>query len=153
MSRRTIALTVLTAGIAAASLTACGDGDDAAPVSDAETAADTASPGDVVPYGPVDPETPAALAQDESITVIDVRTPEEYAEGHIVGASLLDFYEPTFADQLAELERDGTYLLYCRSGNRSGQAASIMSGLGFEQVYDLQGGVIAYGSAGLPLEN
>ena len=160
MSRSTITRTVLTAltvGVAAVGLTACGDSDDTAPVAEAASLDENAPDGDgaveAVPFGPVDPATAASLAQDESITVIDVRTPEEYAEGHIEGATLLDFYEPTFADQLAELERDGTYLLYCRSGNRSGQAASMMSELGFDQVYDLQGGVVAYGSAGLPLEN
>ena len=159
MSRRTIALTVLTVGVAAGALTACSDGDeDATPVAEASSSDGDASSGetengDAVPFGLVDPATAAALAQDESITVIDVRTPEEYSEGHIEGATLLDFYEPTFADQLAELERDGAYLLYCRSGNRSGQAASIMSELGFDQVYDMRGGVVAYDSAGLPLEN
>lgn len=159
MPRPTFTRTVLTVGIAAATLAACsGDDDGAAPVAEAAASAEESPSGeapsaDPVPFGLVDPATAAALAQDESITVIDVRTPEEYAEGHIDGATLLDFYEPTFADQLAELERDGTYLLYCRSGNRSGQAASIMSSLGFEQVYDVQGGVIAYDAAGLPLEN
>ena len=154
MPRRIRVLTVLTVGITAAALTACGSSDDdAAPVAEAASSDGDAATDDAVPFGPVDPATGARLAQDESITVIDVRTPEEFAEGHIDGATLLDFYEPTFADQLAELERDGTYLLYCRSGNRSGQAASIMNRLGFEQVYDMQGGVIAYDAAGLPLEN
>lgn len=157
MTRRTIALTVLTAGIAAATLSACGGDDDATPVAEAAATADDTASDDIetgaVPFGPVDPATAAALAQDDAITVIDVRTPEEFAEGHIAGATLIDFYGPTFADQLAELERDGSYLLYCRSDNRSGQAASIMADLGFDQVYDMQGGIVAYEAAGLPLEN
>ncbi|TDT16140.1 rhodanese-related sulfurtransferase [Ilumatobacter fluminis] len=159
MSRTTTLSTVLAAGIAVVGLAACGGGDDT-PVAEAAAEAPDGSPGgdavaggDPVPFGLVDPATAASLAQDDTITVIDVRTPEEYAEGHIEGATLFDFYEPTFADQLAELDRNGTYLLYCRSGNRSGQAASIMSELGFDQVYDAQGGVIAYEAAGLPLEN
>ena len=155
MSRRTTAIGVLTAAIAVASLAACSSDDDAAPTEATETAEEVGGADDAVavPFGLVEPATAAALAQDDSITVIDVRTPEEYADGHIEGATLIDFYEPTFAEQLAELERDGTYLLYCRSGNRSGQAASIMDELGFDQVYDMRGGVVAYGSAGLPLEN
>lgn len=157
MSRSTIARTASIAAVAIAGLNACGSDDDTAPVAEAAEAPAESAAGDdsdvTGPYGLVDPATAAALAQDDAITVIDVRTPEEYAQGHIDGATLLDFYEPTFADQLAELDRDGTYLLYCRSGNRSGQAASIMSELGFDQVYDAQGGVIAYEAAGLPLEN
>lgn len=155
MSRRSIALTAVITATAVAGLAACGgddDGGEAAPIAETGDPSDAAAVAGAVPYGPVDPVTAATLAENDSITVIDVRTPEEYAEGHLAGATLLDFYEPTFAEQLAELERDGTYLLYCRSGNRSGQAASIMADLGFEQVYDLQGGVVAYGSAGLPLD-
>lgn len=49
------------------------------------------------------------------------------------------------------LDPDDTYLLYCRSGNRSGQTAALMQQLGFENVYDMDGGVVAYGEQGLPL--
>ncbi len=64
---------------------------------------------------------------------------------------MIDFYEPGFADEIAALDPEGEYLLYCRSGNRSGQTAALMAELGFEQVWDLDGGVIAYGAAGLDL--
>ena len=53
--------------------------------------------------------------------------------------------------ELAELDPDETYLVYCRSGNRSGQTTALLDELGFEQVYDLDGGVLAWQSAGLPL--
>lgn len=151
MSHRTI-MTTTVAGAAVLLLSACGGSDttDSPVVAADDAAADFES--SAVPFGPVGPAAAAALAADDAITVIDVRTPEEFSDGHLADAVLIDFYDASFADQLAELDRDGTYLLYCRSGNRSGQAASIMGDLGFEQVYDLQGGVIAYDAAGLPLE-
>lgn len=85
------------------------------------------------------------------LVILDVRTPEEYDEGHLDGAIMIDFYEEDFADQLAGLDPDVPYLLYCRSGNRSGQTAALMKELGFADVADVDGGVIAWGDAGLPL--
>jgi len=95
-------------------------------------------------YGSIDAAQVAALSAD-GVTVIDVRTPEEYAEGHVEGAELIDFYEPTFAERIAELDRDREYIVYCRSGNRSGQAVDLMEQLGFGRVWELDGGVLAIG--------
>jgi phage shock protein E len=89
-------------------------------------------------------DEPTLLAADEAVTVlaeddvevIDVRTPEEYEEGHVIGAMLIDFQSDDVEQQLDELERDQTYVLYCRTGNRSGQAAELMDELGFTDVYD-----------------
>ncbi|MEO1059804.1 MAG: rhodanese-like domain-containing protein [Actinomycetota bacterium] len=86
----------------------------------------------------------------EGLVVLDVRTPEEFAEGHLEGAVMIDFYEADFADQIAELDPDVPYLLYCRSGNRSGQTAALMQELGFSDVADVDGGIIAWTDAGLP---
>ena len=85
------------------------------------------------------------------LVILDVRTPEEFDAGHLDGAIMLDFYEPDFADRLAELDPDVPYLLYCRSGNRSGQTAAILKDLGFSDVADVDGGVVAWADAGLPL--
>lgn len=87
------------------------------------------------------------------LVVLDVRTSEEFAEGHIEGAVMLDFYDPAFADQLAELDPDVPYLLYCRSGNRSGQTAEVMEQLGFTDVADVDGGIVAWSDAGQPITN
>lgn len=87
----------------------------------------------------------------EDLIVLDVRTAEEFAEGHLPGAIMVDFYADDFSDQLAELDPDAPYLLYCRSGNRSGQTQAIMRELGFTDVADVDGGVIAWAEAGLPL--
>lgn len=87
----------------------------------------------------------------DNLVILDVRTPEEFAEGHIEGATMIDFYRDDFADQIAELDPDVPYLLYCRSGNRSGQTAALMERLGFADVADVDGGVLSWGEAGLPL--
>lgn len=130
----------------------CGGDDVATPVVEAADApADTDTDSDTagVPFGLVTAEAAAALATS-GVTVLDVRTPEEFAEGHLDGAQLIDFYSSTFADQIAALDPDEEYLVYCRSGNRSGQTVALMRELGIDQVWDLDGGVIAYGAAGLP---
>ena len=153
--RRRRVRSLLVVGAVAATLTACGGDDDAGttPVAATqdETASETVSDAATPAYGLVSPEQAAELATDPNIMVIDVRTPEEYAEGHIEGATLVDFSAPDFADRVAELDPDQDYLVYCRSGNRSGQAVAVMSGLGFERIYDMDGGTVAYTAAGLPL--
>jgi len=85
------------------------------------------------------------------LVVLDVRTPEEFASGHLAGAAGLDFYAATFADDLSALDREVPYLLYCRSGNRSGQAREMMRSLGFAEVHEIAGGINAWVEAGLPV--
>ena len=89
----------------------------------------------------------ALLAQNERV-VLDVRTAKEYDEGHIAGSKNLDFYSQTFADELDALDKHTPYLIYCRSGNRSGQTLALMESLGFTNVIDLEGGVLAWESGG-----
>lgn len=89
-------------------------------------------------------EPPAGLV------VLDVRTPEEFAQGHVDGAIMIDFYRDDFATELAALDPNVPYLLYCRSGNRSGQTAALMAQLGFSDVADVDGGIVAWDAAGLP---
>jgi phage shock protein E len=88
-------------------------------------------------------------ASVEGRTIIDVRTPEEFAEGHLAGAANIDFQSPSFADEIAELPRDGSYFLYCRSGNRSAQAEQVMRDLGFDDIVD-GGGFEALRASGVP---
>lgn len=87
----------------------------------------------------------------DDLVILDVRTAEEFAEGHLDGAVMLDFYDLAFASQIADLDPDVPYLLYCRSGNRSGQTAELMEQLGFADVADVDGGILAWADAGLPL--
>jgi phage shock protein E len=76
-------------------------------------------------------EVTGVAAEAADRVVIDVRTPAEVAEGHLTGAMLLDIQDPGFRDAIAELPRDEAYFVYCRSGNRSGQAIDLMRELGF----------------------
>lgn len=75
--------------------------------------------------------------------IIDVRTPAEFAGGKLPGAKNIDIFSKDFANQIDKLDRDKTYLLYCRSGNRSGQACNIMAGRGFTKLYNMAGGVMS----------
>ena len=93
--------------------------------------------------------TPAAfqakMAEIPNLQLIDVRTPEEFAQGHIDGALNLNFYDDDFTQQLEQkLDKNRPVMLYCRSGNRSGQAASQMVTMGFKELYDLKGGFMAW---------
>jgi len=86
-------------------------------------------------------------------TLIDIRTEEEYASGHISGAAQIDFYQTQeFSAYLDSLDKSKEYLIYCRSGNRSGQALNIMQDKGFSDASDLAGGISAWIGAGLPIE-
>lgn len=91
--------------------------------------------------------------KEAGVVTLDVRTPAEFAEGHIEGARLIDFQSGNFESEIAELDKEATYAVYCRSGNRSGQAVAIMHDAGFHNVYNLNGGVIDWANAGLPLVN
>lgn len=73
----------------------------------------------------------------EDSVIIDVRTPEEFAEGHLDGATNLDLNGGQFQEAIAGLDPDVNYLVYCRSGNRSGQATALLRDAGFENVVDL----------------
>lgn len=79
----------------------------------------------------------------EDLVVIDVRTPAEFDSGNIKGAINLDIFSPTFMNAINKLDKNKTYLMYCRSGNRSGQACSKMAKLGFEKLYNLSGGIMS----------
>lgn len=91
---------------------------------------------------------------DPDFIVLDVRTPEEFAQGHLLEKTPmnLNFYAPDFRERLTRLDREKTYLVYCRTGHRSGEAVNFMKELGFRRVYDLQGGIVAWQSAGLPIK-
>ena len=88
---------------------------------------------------------------EPGVIIVDVRTPEEFASGHIEGALNIDFNSGNFANEITRLNPSETYAVYCRSGSRSGQAASIMHKAGFHDVSNLNGGVIDWTNAGLPL--
>lgn len=82
------------------------------------------------------------------MVILDVRTPAEFASGHIAGAVNVDFESGKFDQDIQKLENSKTYAVYCRSGNRSGQATSIMAKNGFNSVFNLNGGVIDWTASG-----
>jgi rhodanese-related sulfurtransferase len=83
------------------------------------------------------PSAANAADQDFSNAVlIDVRTPEEFAQQHLEGALNINLQSPDFVSQIDALDRDAAYAVYCRSGNRSAQAVAIMKDLGFTAVSD-----------------
>ena len=93
----------------------------------------------------------STIAENPEAIVLDIRTPEEYDEGIIEGAINVDFYAADFADQLAALDRDATYVVYCRSGNRSGEAMATFADLEFQQVSEIDGGIVNWYQEGLPI--
>ncbi len=130
MQSRRLALVTATlaAVLALGGLTACSTGSDA--VTD------------------VDATQAASVLQEEKPTVVDVRTPAEFAAGHLPGALNIDVEDPGFTEAIGQLPKDDTYFVYCRSGNRSGVATDQMAEQGFTDVYDLQGGIVDWQASG-----
>ncbi len=91
------------------------------------------------------------LARTPEVVVIDVRTPEEYAEGHLKGAKNLDFNSPGFREELAKLDRERTYLVHCAVGGRSKRSLARFQELGFRSVVHLDGGYEGWVKAGKPV--
>lgn len=96
---------------------------------------------------------PAAepVGLEQGTIVIDVRTPEEFASGHLEGALNIDVQSPDFMAQVSQLDPNADYFIYCRSGNRSGQAMSQMSTMGFTSM--INGGSVEEASnySGIPV--
>ena len=86
-----------------------------------------------------------------NFVILDVRTPQEFAQGHLAGAVNLDFHAPTFRGELDKFEKTKTYLVYCRSVNRSGKTLDMMRELGFAEAYNITGGIGAWAQKGLPI--
>lgn len=103
----------------------------------------------------VQPLQAAEVLEDRAsdVVLLDVRTAEEFNEVRVPGSLNVDYYAADFAAQLDQLPKDVPYVVYCRSGNRSSQTMDIMADLGFSEVFDVAGGIIAWNEAGLPLEN
>jgi phage shock protein E len=134
MPRRVLALLVL-AVVAMFSVAAC----------------DQASPAATSGAYKVSPTDAVAMIKAGDRTVIDVRTPAEYASGHVAGAVNIDVEAADFGDQIAELDHKAPYMVYCRSGNRSAIAAKQMADAGFTDVADA-GGLSDLVAAGAPTE-
>lgn len=126
-------------------LTACGGGATAV----ADPAADLSS--EELNLGPsVDVETVAAIMNRDDVVLIDVREQYEYDEAHIPDISLIPL--GTVPDSLDQIPTDKTVIVTCRSGNRSGQATEFLRQQGFDNVHNMEGGIVAWQAAGFPVE-
>lgn len=94
----------------------------------------------------------ALLDEEEGILLLDVRTPEEFAEGHLAGAKNLDFHEPGFAEQLQQLDPNQKYMVYCAVGGRSGKTLQMTEEMGFKEVYNVSEGFKELKERGVPVE-
>lgn len=98
-----------------------------------------------MPYQDLDVEEfKKGFETEANAVIIDVRTPAELAEGQIDGHILINVMDPSFPNKINELDKATPYYIYCRSGNRSGQVCNYMDGLGFEKLYNLEGGIMAW---------
>ena len=88
---------------------------------------------------------------DPGSVLLDVRTPEEYSRGHIKGAMSIDYFSRDFKARISGLDLTKTYLIYCRSGNRTAKTAQMMQRLGFKRVVALAGGILDWSSNDFPL--
>lgn len=86
----------------------------------------------------------AKLSSLKDKILIDVRTPDEYNAGHLTNATLINIYDDTFKTQISKLDKTKPVFVYCKAGTRSAKAADALLQLGFTQVYDLEGGFIAW---------
>lgn len=138
MSRPRIALVMLALMGALLLVGACGSTDKgSAPAGTSEATRDVAAF--------------AASMGEPGTVVLDVRTPQEFAQGHIAGAVNVDVESPDFATRIAKRDKNVPYAVYCRSGRRSGIALELMVRQGFTTVYHLDGGITAWQEAGKPV--
>jgi len=91
------------------------------------------------------------LMKQSDMQLVDIRTPEEVAEGIIEGAQLIDFFDEDFDAQMSELDKEKPLIIYCRSGGRSGKAAGRLATLGFKEIYDVSGGFNGWKTEGRPV--
>jgi phage shock protein E len=131
--------------LVAVSLTGCTGSSGSGSTGVATVAASAAAPAN---GAEVDAATFAAAMKRPGTVVLDVRTPAEFAEGHLAGAINLDVNAADFRAKVGAMAKDVPYAVYCRSGNRSATALAIMKGLGFTQTYHLGGGITAWTAAG-----
>ncbi len=91
-----------------------------------------------------------SLSKKPNTVILDVRTPEEYYVDHLIGSTLINFNSPDFKSEIQKLHKNKTYLIHCRTDRRSGHTIQLMRELGFQNVYFLKGGILAWKQQGRP---
>ncbi|OIP83755.1 MAG: hypothetical protein AUK44_04345 [Porphyromonadaceae bacterium CG2_30_38_12] len=92
------------------------------------------------------------LAKNKKIVILDVRTPHEFAAGHLKGAVNIDIYQDNFYARIDKLDKKATYMVYCRTSNRSGAAVGYMRQNGFKILYQMMDGFPMWAANKLPYE-
>lgn len=90
------------------------------------------------------PEEFKSKTENSNVQLVDVRTPAEYKSGHLKGAINIDFFSGKFKMSFNNFNKQKAIYVYCRSGSRSRQAAKRLEALGFDEIYDLKGGILKY---------
>ncbi|MCL4265195.1 MAG: rhodanese-like domain-containing protein [Anaerolineae bacterium] len=98
----------------------------------------------------IDVQTVAAVKERDDVLLLDVREQWEYDEGHIPGVTLIPMNE--VASRLSEIPTDKEVIVTCRTGNRSGQVADFLRAQGYTNIHNMEGGIVAWEAAGLPVE-
>src|SRR5680860_350665 len=124
--------TVVLAAVAAVALVACSSGSAEPPAFDGSHVGASAF---------------ALAVEQPGVTVVDVRTPAEFADGHLPGAVNINVEDQAFPDAIAALDAGSDYAVYCRSGNRSRAAMEYMTQVGVTQTVGLEGGITAWKGA------
>lgn len=115
--------------------------------------------GTLLPGQTIEDVTPAKACEliqappvDGDFVIIDIRTPSEYEAEHLEGAVNIDYYAESFREELEALDRETTYLIYCRTGRRAAGALTIMRELGFMHVYNIAGGIVRWNADSPPCD-
>lgn len=100
-----------------------------------------------------DPKAAAKLIEtNKDVVILDIRTPAEFEDGHIDKAVNVDFYDKTFGEKIAKLDKSKTYLVHCAAGGRSTKSLAQFKSQGFTNVVHLDGGLNAWKEAGQPVK-
>ena len=136
--------------VAIVGLVGCSKEDSATGTSDASSETADASMTEIQNVSGADASV--YLETFPGMVILDIRTPEEYAAGHIANAKNIDFRSPGFQDAIANLDKEQAYLVHCQSGGRSGQSLEMFERLGFKSIFHLDDGFSGWQKAGNPVE-
>ena len=93
------------------------------------------------------------LLQMDQVQLVDVRTPEEYSTGFIANAQNIDYFSPTFDEDIKKLDKEKPVIVYCKSGLRSSKCSEKLLKAGFVKIYNLEGGITQWQHEGLKINN
>ncbi|WP_338359100.1 rhodanese-like domain-containing protein [Yeosuana marina] len=99
----------------------------------------------------ISPKEMQTLLKKDNVQLLDVRTPKEYSEGFIANAQNIDYFSPTFDEDIKKLDKEKPVIVYCKSGRRSAKSSEKLLDAGFVKIYDLEGGIVEWQHEGLQI--